>query len=63
MTYFLWVLPAAIGWLALLLAPWRPWRTGERLEAGPEGAAADLSDVTVLIPARNEADVIAETLA
>jgi hopene-associated glycosyltransferase HpnB len=52
---------AALGWLGLLVVPWRPWSTRERLDATTE--AAVLSDVTVLIPARNEADVIGRTLA
>lgn len=51
----------ALAWLALALLPWQPWRNREVLEAGPAGSS-DLSDVTVLIPARNEAAVIAETL-
>ena len=55
--------PALVGtlvWLGVLAAPWRPWSTRERLEARRENA--DLSDVTVLIPARNEAPVIARCL-
>ena len=54
----------ALMWLGLLLVPWRPWSTREHLEADSAlGQAFDLSDVTVLIPARNEADVIGVTLA
>jgi hopene-associated glycosyltransferase HpnB len=49
-------------WLVLLLLPWQPWRCREVLEA-EAGAAEDLSDVTVLIPARNEAAVIGTTLS
>lgn len=48
-------------WLAVLLAPWQPWRCRERLE--PERQPADGSDFTVLVPARNEAGVIGATLA
>ncbi|HEX6996958.1 MAG TPA: glycosyltransferase [Gammaproteobacteria bacterium] len=48
-------------WLAVLLLPWQPHRTRERLEAA-EGPA-DLGDVTVLVPARNEAAVLGRTLA
>jgi hopene-associated glycosyltransferase HpnB len=54
---------ALAAWLAVLVVPWQPSRTRERLE--PDGslpAATSLADVTVLIPARNEADVIADTL-
>ncbi len=55
---------AAGAWLALLLAPWQPWRTRERLEADAASPArAALGDVTVLMPARNEASVIARSLA
>ncbi len=54
----------ALMWLGLLLVPWRPWSTREHLEADPAvDPAFDLSDVTVLIPARNEADVLGVTLA
>lgn len=49
-------------WLTILLLPWQPWRNREVLEAQP-GAPEDLSDVTVLIPARDEAAVIGATLA
>lgn len=48
-------------WLGLLLVPWRPWSTREHLEADPS-SRAPLGDITVLIPARNEADVIGTTL-
>ena len=55
---------AATAWLALLFVPWRPWRTAERLEADSMATArVDASDVTVLMPARNEAAVIARSLA
>ncbi len=50
-------------WTAILALPWQPWRNRETLEAGNNDRNADLSDVTVLIPARNEAEVIAETLS
>lgn len=50
-------------WVGLLMAPWRPWSTRERLEADPAaGGSPDLSDITVLIPARNEADTLYDTL-
>jgi hopene-associated glycosyltransferase HpnB len=51
---------ACLGWITLLLLPWRPWSTKERLES--LGDRTDLSDVTVVIPARNEAPVIGRTL-
>ena len=50
-------------WVALILAPWRPWSTRERLEPGDPRDGTDLSDVTVLIPARNEGNVIGRTLS
>ena len=52
-------------WLCILVLPWQPWRVRERLEPEPAEDAADvgLDDVTVLIPARDEAAVIGETLA
>jgi hopene-associated glycosyltransferase HpnB len=53
----------AVMWVGLLLTPWRPWSTRERIEADPQAGSADLSEITVLIPARNEADVIGLTLA
>ena len=49
-------------WLIIALLPWRPWSTSERLDSEPS-ATADLSDLTVLIPARNESEVIIETLS
>ncbi len=55
---------AASAWLALLLVPWRSWRTAERLEADPTAIArVDLADITVVMPARNEAAVIGRSLA
>lgn len=48
-------------WAGVLLAPWRPWSTAERLESG-ENDADDLSDVTAVIPARNESKRIAGTV-
>ncbi|MBT6830178.1 MAG: glycosyltransferase, partial [Rhodospirillaceae bacterium] len=62
----LWTILAAAGalvWLGILLAPWQPWRIRERFAAGD--AAPDhtnLSHVTVLIPARDEARYIGATL-
>jgi len=59
----LWLaLPAAVIWFGVLLAPWRPWSTRERIEPSIDETDADCSEVTVLIPARNEDEVIAQTL-
>lgn len=52
---------ALLCWVTVLLLPSRPYRTRERLEA--IAGSQDLGTVTVLIPARNEAAVIARTLA
>ena len=48
----------AITWLTILLLPWRPWSTREVLDTSSASADEDLSDITVLIPARNEADTL-----
>ena len=57
------VVAGSLLWVALILVPWRPWSTRERLEPANERIERDLSDVTVLIPARNEAAVIERTLS
>ena len=55
---------AASIWTIVLLLPWQPWRNREVLEADSVAPPDyDLSDVTVVIPARNEAGVIATTLS
>ena len=51
-------------WVIIFLLPWRPWLTVEAFRLGSEKKeVTDLSDVTVLIPARNEAEVIRHTLS
>ena len=55
------VCAALAAWVAVLLLPWQPHRVRERLEA-EGGNTQPLDDVTVLIPARNEAAVIERTL-
>lgn len=59
---FGWALAALLIWIIVLLLPWRPWSVRERLEADPARSDDVLDDVTVLIPARNEAGVISATL-
>jgi hopene-associated glycosyltransferase HpnB len=53
----------SIAWIGLLLLPWRPWSTRERLEAiGFSSTTGELADISVLIPARNEQATIGRTL-
>ncbi len=49
-------------WCIILLLPWRPWGVRESLDSADDYETADLSDITVLIPARNEAENIGSTL-
>ena len=53
---------ALLAWLCVLVAPHKPHRVRERLESAGDGAA-DLGDVAVLIPARDEEQLIGRTLA
>jgi hopene-associated glycosyltransferase HpnB len=55
-------LPGALIWLAILTLPWRPWLTGETLDCEQQANDSDLSDITALIPARNEAETLPVTL-
>ena len=56
------ILPGLFIWIAILVLPWRPWSTRESLDVETSELHRDLSDITVLIPARNEAENIANTL-
>jgi len=50
-------------WWLLLLLPWRPWSIHEKVETqGGIDSNKTLSDITVLIPARNEGPYIGHTL-
>jgi hopene-associated glycosyltransferase HpnB len=54
---------SAVLWVGLALSPWGVWRNREVLDAA--NAAKDcvsLEEITALIPARNEAEVIVQTL-
>ncbi len=51
-----------ICWCSLLLLPWRPYSTREQIAANPNFSDKDLQDITVLIPARNEAPYISHTI-
>lgn len=48
-------------WAGVLLAPWAAWLCREHLEADSNPPASP-ADFTILIPARNEAEVIGDTL-
>ncbi len=61
--HWLWLTaPGAFMWVGLLLLPWRPWSTRERLDAPADALPADPARITVLIPARDEAAGIGRTL-
>lgn len=65
MTSLLWIvaLIPVVAWVGLLLLPWRPCSTREHIEPDTRpDPTIDLGDITALIPARNEADVIGATL-
>ena len=55
------IVGAAI-WLIIIVLPWRPWSTSEVLEGVANHSQEDLSDITVLVPARNEEEMIKTTL-
>lgn len=58
----LFAITGAAIWLTILLLPWRPWSTSEVLDVSAPLPEVDLGDITVLIPARNEAETIKATL-
>jgi hopene-associated glycosyltransferase HpnB len=58
----LFAIVGAVTWLIILVLPWRPWSTREVLDGVSHLPHEDLSDVTVLIPARNEEEMIKTTL-
>jgi len=57
------IILGSLAWPCILLFPWGPWSTRERLDSDNASPEPDLSDVTVLIPARDEAESIRGTLA
>ena len=58
----LFAITGAAIWLTILLLPWRPWSTREVLDVSSPLPEVDLGDITVLIPARNEAETVKATL-
>ncbi|MBV9875774.1 MAG: glycosyltransferase [Verrucomicrobia bacterium] len=56
------IILGSLAWPCILLLPWKPGSTRERLDNVDASPERDLSDVTVLIPARNEAESISGTL-
>jgi len=57
-----WAIAALLVWIIVVIAPWRSWSTRERLEADASLGDESLEDVTVLIPARDEAGTLPRTL-
>jgi len=50
-------------WIGFALLPWRPWSNQEVLDAVDQSDGDEvLEEITVVIPARNEAEVIQQTL-
>jgi hopene-associated glycosyltransferase HpnB len=54
---------STLSWVVFALMPWRPWSNREVLDALDRGDGEEiLKEITVVIPARNEAAVIQQTL-
>ena len=51
-----------ILWTTILFLPWRPWSTKQSLEPLISIKDVSLKEITVLIPARNEEDILKKTL-
>jgi hopene-associated glycosyltransferase HpnB len=56
------IILGSLAWPVILFLPWKPWSTREQLDNDDSSPESDLSDVTVLIPARDEAESISGTL-
>jgi hopene-associated glycosyltransferase HpnB len=56
------VVIAPLIWLGVLALPWAPWRTRERLASDAAAPPPDLSDITAIVPARDEAATIETVL-
>jgi hopene-associated glycosyltransferase HpnB len=62
--FFIVLLISCFLWVIILVLPWQPWRTIERWDPPlQKNKAAELGDLTILIPARNEAAVIKKTIS
>ena len=57
------IILGSLAWPCILLLPWKPGSTRERHDSDDASPEPDLSDVSVLIPARDEAESITGTLA
>src|SRR5256885_10078995 len=53
---------ALLLWSGILLSPWRPWRADIVFCADAADQCEALADVTALMPARNEALVLAQSI-
>src|SRR5215469_9262202 len=54
---------AALLWIGFALIPWRPWSNQEVFDVKEESYGDEvLNEITVMMPARNEAEVIAQSL-
>ncbi len=54
---------STLSWVVFALMPWRPWSNREVLDVMDTGDGEEvLREITVVIPARNEAEVIQQTL-
>ena len=62
MSVFLLTAVSCAIWMIILILFWRPWSVRESLDSNSSTESLDLSDVTALIPARNEAATIVTTL-
>jgi hopene-associated glycosyltransferase HpnB len=61
--YLLLVALSTLSWVVFALMPWRPWSNREVFDALDTGDGEEvLKEITVVIPARNEAEVIQQTL-
>ena len=56
------ILISTLIWLLIFLLPWQPWRRAPYFDARESVETDDLSDITVLIPARNESEQLRKNL-